>query len=123
MLPEFVTNQAGRVFVEKGWGYEDWIWNGEYCGKLLFFWAGKRCSFHYHPIKDEVLYLQSGRILMKYSDNDDLAHAHEIELTPGMAFHVTPGMRHQMIAEEESLIFEVSTHHEDDDSIRVVKGD
>lgn len=122
-LPEFVTNRTNRVFVKKGWGYEDWIWNGEYCGKLLFFCAGKKCSFHYHLIKDEVLFLQSGRILMKYSDNDDLSNACEIELMPGMAFHVMPGIRHQMIAKEESLIFEVSTHHEDNDSIRVVRGD
>lgn len=122
-MPDFITRQSDRVFVEKGWGYEDWIWNGEYCGKLLFFWAGKRCSFHYHEIKDEVLYVQSGRIIMRYSDNDDLDHAQSVTLMPGMAFHVTPGMRHQMIAEEESLIFEVSTHHENNDSIRVVRGD
>ena len=43
----------------KGWGFEDWIANGEYCGKLLFFEKGKRksiarCGFfipHYVLIK------------------------------------------------------------------------
>lgn len=122
-MSEFLTKPADRVFVEKGWGSEDWLWNGSYCGKLLFFWAGKRCSYHYHAIKDEVLYVQYGSILMKYADHDDLDRANEILLGPGMAFHVSPGLRHQMIAQEESLIFEVSTHHEDSDSIRVVKGD
>ena len=35
--------------VPKGWGYEKWIVNTpEYCGKLLFFNEGKRCSWHYH---------------------------------------------------------------------------
>ena len=51
-------------FVPKGWGYEKWIvFNGpEYCGKLLFFVKGKKCSWHYHEIKDEVFYIHSGAI-------------------------------------------------------------
>ena len=41
-------------FVKKGWGYEKWIVNKDlYCGKLLFFNAGKKCSWHYHVKKDE----------------------------------------------------------------------
>ncbi|BCU98886.1 MAG: hypothetical protein CM15mV24_1110 [Bellamyvirus sp.] len=48
--------------VPKGWGYEKWIVNTEeYCGKLLFFNEGKRCSWHYHKLKDETFYLQSGK--------------------------------------------------------------
>lgn len=120
----YLTKPANRTFVEKGWGFEDWIWNDEnYCGKRLFFNKNKRCSFHYHAIKDEVLYLQSGLIVMRYSLHDDLDHAEFDVLVPGSAFHVPPGLRHQMIAVEESMIFEVSTHHEDSDSIRVIKGD
>ena len=47
-------------FVPKGWGHEKWIVNTEeYCGKLLFFEEGKRCSFNYHKSKDETFYLQS----------------------------------------------------------------
>ena len=35
--------------VPKGWGWERWIVNcPEYCGKLLFFNKGKRCSWHFH---------------------------------------------------------------------------
>ena len=50
-------------YVPKGWGYEKWIVNNEmYCGKLLFIEKGKRCSWHYHKIKDETFYLQSGLI-------------------------------------------------------------
>ena len=48
--------------VPKGWGYEKWIVNcEEYCGKLLFFNKDKRCSWHYHKLKDEVFYVQSGK--------------------------------------------------------------
>lgn len=123
MKCEYLTNPEERIRVEKGWGYEDWLWNEEYCGKILFFKSGKRCSWHYHPIKDEVLTLFSGKIVLKYSKEDDLEKSEEIVMIPGMAFHVVPGIRHQMIALEDSHMFEVSTHHEDEDSIKVIRGD
>ena len=42
------------TFVPKGWGFEKWIVNcDEYCGILLYFVIGKRCSWHYHKLKDE----------------------------------------------------------------------
>lgn len=110
--------------VEKGWGHEKWIVNKpEYCGKVLVFNKGKRCSWHFHKIKDEVFYLQSGKILVKYSENDNIDQAIEITLFPGDAFHVKTGLRHQMIAEEDSELFEFSTQHFDEDSYRIVKGD
>ena len=63
-------------FVPKGWGFEKWIVNcEEYCGKLLYFAKDKKCSWHYHKIKDEVFYIQSGKILVKYSDSDDINDA------------------------------------------------
>ena len=59
-------------YVEKGWGYEKWIVNKEeYCGKLLFFKEGKQCSWHYHKKKDEVFYLQSGKMIVRYSEGDN----------------------------------------------------
>ena len=62
--------------VPKGWGYEKWIVNNEaYCGKLLFFLRDKKCSWHYHVLKDEVFYVQSGKILVKFSEDDDLETA------------------------------------------------
>ena len=43
--------------VPKGWGYEKWIVNTEeYCGKLLHLIKGKKCSWHYHTLKDETFY-------------------------------------------------------------------
>ena len=57
-----------RIFVPKGWGYEDWIVNNDkYCGKELFFKKGKRCSYHYHELKDETFYIASGQLLITYS--------------------------------------------------------
>ena len=69
--------------VPKGWGWERWIVNcPEYCGKLLFFNKGKRCSWHFHKIKDEVFYLQSGKMMVYYSMNDDIKEANQIVLNP-----------------------------------------
>lgn len=111
-------------YVEKGWGYERWVVNSpEYCGKLLYFNEGKRCSWHYHKVKDEVFYLQSGKLLVKFSDDDDLETAKELVLEKGQNFHVYRGLRHQMIALEDTELFEFSTTHFDEDSYRVVKGD
>lgn len=111
-------------FVKKGWGYERWIVNKEeYCGKLLFFNKGKRCSWHYHKIKDEVFYLQSGKMIVKFSEEEDIQQAEEILLEPGQNFYIYPGLKHQMIALEDSELYEFSTQHFDEDSYRVIRGD
>jgi len=109
-------------FVPKGWGFEKWIVNNsEYCGKLLYFVKGKKCSWHYHILKDETFYVQSGKILLKYSESD--SPFFEKILRPGDIFHVYRGLRHQMIALEDTELFEFSTQHFDEDSYRVIKGD
>jgi len=110
--------------VDKGWGHEKWIVNKEqYCGKLLFLKEGKRCSWHYHKIKDEVFYLQSGKIIVKHSWDEDINSCEETVLTPGMNFYIPTGLKHQMIALEDSEVFEFSTQHFDEDSHRIIKGD
>lgn len=110
--------------VPKGWGWERWIVNcPEYCGKLLFFNKGKRCSWHFHKIKDEVFYLQSGKMIVFYSMNDNIKEANQIILNAGEKFHVPTGLRHQMVALEDSELFEFSTQHFDSDSHRIIKGD
>ena len=111
-------------FVPKGWGFEKWIVNNEeYCGKLLYFVKGKKCSWHYHIKKDEVFYLHSGKIRVIFNTENDIETAEEIILGPGDNFHVYRGLRHQMQALEDSELFEFSTQHFDSDSYRIIKGD
>ncbi len=109
--------------VEKGWGYEKIIVNKSYCGKILHFNKDKRCSFHYHIVKDECFYLERGLIRLLYSMDDDYAKAKEVILRPGDKFEIPIGMRHQMIALEESDLYEFSTTHYDEDSYRIIRGD
>ena len=109
---------------QKGWGYENWIVNNiDYCGKLLFFHKDKKCSWHYHKIKDETFYLQSGKILLLYGDSDDIEKANQLILNSGDSFHIYTGLKHRMIALEDSELFEFSTQHFDSDSYRIEKGD
>lgn len=120
-------------FVPKGWGYELWLVNKEeYCGKLLFFVKGKKCSYHYHRIKDETFYVHSGKIELMYSDDPDLDKGfvwqgrdkrERVILSKGDVFHIPVGRRHQMRALEDTELFEFSTQHFDTDSYRIVKGD
>ena len=111
-------------FVPKGWGFEKWIVNNdEYCGKLLYFVKGKKCSWHYHLLKDEVFYIQRGAVELIYSLQDNPEVADKIILIEGDKFHVPRGMRHQMFALKDTELFEFSTTHFDSDSIRIEKGD
>ena len=108
----------------KGWGHELWIHNSElYCGKILYFVAGKKCSWHYHLNKDEVFYVQRGTIQLFFSKNDDLELADSVILDTGDSFHVIAGIRHQMMAIRETELFEISTMHEESDTFRLKKGD
>jgi len=117
-------NLSEIKYVSKGWGFEKWIVNcDKYCGKLLYFVKGKKCSWHYHKLKDETFYVQSGKILLKYYDEDDIAYAHEIILSPGDKFHIYRGLRHQMTALQDTELFEFSTKHLDEDSYRIITGD
>jgi len=110
-------------FVPKPWGYEKWIANNEeYCGKLLFLIKDKYSSWHYHKLKDETFYIQSGMVVVKYSDGDDLETAETICLGRGDSFHVYRGLRHRIIALEDTELFEFSTQHFDEDSHRLIMG-
>jgi len=123
MLPEFHS---------KGWGYEAWIANNEkYCGKLLFFKKGKRCSLHYHKLKDETFYVHKGKLEIVYTivpeglnDFNSVWTLLTVKvLEPGDTFHVPVGMLHQMTGLEDTEMFEFSTQHFEEDSYRVKKGD
>ena len=115
-----------RIFVSKGWGYEDWIVNKEeYCGKLLFVKKGKKTSWHYHKEKDETLYVNLGILEVKWGWDDRLTKnfTHTTILEEGDSFHVPVLMRHQLKGLSDVDLFEFSTQHFDEDSIRVIKGD
>lgn len=108
----------------KGWGFELWIVNKpEYCGKLLRFEKGKKCSFHFHKQKDETFFCGRGKIKVLHGYDEDIEKAAETILSEGESFYVPAGLIHQMIAIEETDLYEFSTQHFEEDSYRVIKGD
>lgn len=109
--------------VEKGWGKEIIFANNDlYCGKLLSFKSGSKFSMHFHLKKDETWYLNQGRILLRWINTTD-ASRHEMILEVGDVWRNKPCEPHQVEALEDSVIFEVSTTHFDNDSYRVEPGD
>lgn len=111
--------------VVKGWGYELWITNNEkYCGKILHFHDGKKCSWHKHELKEEHFWIKEGFIEITFGETDDISEAKKVILSPGDAFHVPIGLRHQMKAVfGPATMIEFSTQHFDSDSIRITQGD
>ena len=117
------TNITTPKRVEKKWGYELWIHNdNEYCGKLLVFTKDRsRFSMHYHLQKKETWYIQEGRFQFNYIDVEN-GKLKGTKLEKGQSVLIERGQPHQLIAlEDNSIVFEVSTEHFDEDSYRVYR--
>ena len=99
--------------VAKPWGHElIWAKTDRYVGKILHIRAGEALSLQYHRIKDETIMVLSGRMTFVYYTDGDTPHTRE--LGPREPFHITPGLRHRMIALEDTQVIEVSTPELDD---------
>ena len=108
----------------KGWGRELWIVNSElYCGKILELNKGKRCSIHYHELKDETFYILSGHVQMNVYHNGYPGDSTILLMKPGDTLHIPRQRIHQFIGLENSKILEISTQHFEEDSYRLLKGD
>jgi mannose-6-phosphate isomerase-like protein (cupin superfamily) len=107
-----MTNQNVKR-IEKPWGYElHWAQTDQYVGKILFIKAGESLSVQYHRIKDETIFIQSGK--MAFYVGTDINNLERVELTPGMSYRIQPGVIHQMESLEDCTVYEVSTPQLDD---------
>jgi quercetin dioxygenase-like cupin family protein len=108
--------------VPKGWGKEIiFVNNDEYCGKLLCFEKDKKFSMHYHIKKKETWYVSKGSfILIWVETNSGTTYTEYLKV--GDVITNERGEPHQLIALEDSEVFEVSTKHYDEDSFRMWKG-
>lgn len=108
--------------VPKGWGKEIiFVNNDEYCGKILCFEKDKKFSMHYHLKKKETWYVAKGRLILIWVETDS-GTTHTEYLNVGDVITNERGEPHQLIALEDSEVFEVSTKHYDEDSFRMWKG-
>jgi mannose-6-phosphate isomerase-like protein (cupin superfamily) len=99
--------------VDKPWGHElIWAHTDRYVGKILHIKKGHALSLQYHVKKDETIFIQSGKMRFEhFADGEEPKHT---DLGPGEAFHITPHLRHRMIALEDTDVLEVSTPELDD---------
>src|SRR5918995_890358 len=105
-----LTSRAETI--QKPWGYElIWAHTERYVGKILHINQGESLSYQYHRVKDETIRLLSGAMDMDLETNGVKA---KISLKPGDCLHITPGMKHRMIAVEDCDVLEVSTPELDD---------
>lgn len=100
--------------ISKPWGYElIWAETDRYVGKILHIDAGHALSLQYHERKDETVYVLSGRMTFEHGAEGN-APLERITLEAGDSFHITPRLRHRMIAETDCDILEASTPELDD---------
>jgi mannose-6-phosphate isomerase-like protein (cupin superfamily) len=101
--------------IPKVWGNEKWLENNEkYCCKVLSVKKGYQCSLHYHKKKDETFVVTSGHIRLELGKE-------VLHLRPGAFIRIPPRTKHRFTGIEDSLIMEVSTHHDEADSYRLEK--
>jgi quercetin dioxygenase-like cupin family protein len=119
-MPRVETDEEVR-FVPKLWGWEQWIANNEsYCGKVVFIKSGQHSSYHFHPIKDQVLHVQEGLIHLVFEDPETKEPTLNL-VRKGMSFRIPPGMKHQFQAVRDTMMVEVSTHHSDVDVVMITR--
>jgi mannose-6-phosphate isomerase-like protein (cupin superfamily) len=117
-------NSCPLKIVPKKWGFEKWIVNNEkYCGKILYIIKDYGCSWHFHKIKDETFYVQSGKIILYYGHDKDFSKASSVILEKGDHHHIPTGLIHKMVALQDTELFEFSTQHFDEDSYRIISNE
>ena len=97
--------------IEKPWGYEILLSppDAPYTSKLIHVRAGKRLSLQVHDLKVETQTLVAGKGVLVLEGAD--GQLHEIEMQPGVGYHIAVGQRHRTCAapDGDATIFEAST--------------
>src|ERR1041385_278932 len=79
--------------VHKPWGHETiWAHTEQYVGKILHIKAGEVLSKQYHNVKDETVYLLSGKLIYRIWEGDTLK---PVDLQIGQAYRITPEPIHR----------------------------
>ena len=100
-------------YVEKPWGHEIiWASTDLYIGKVIHINAGCMMSLHHHDMKDETLYVYSGKVDVLIQDNDGNMPSHVY--SESSTIHIPAGVNHRIIAVTDAELLEASTPFPDD---------
>lgn len=106
--------------VDKVWGHEVWLVNEpEYCGKLLYLRLDHHCSYHRHLRKKETFIVRGGTVQLEIAVPGRISGT--LTLQEGQSFTITPGTWHRFYGVTDAEILEVSTHHDDEDVVRLAE--
>ena len=102
--------------VDKVWGEEIILVNSHlYCGKLLIGDRGAESSYHYHKKKQETFYAIEGYAVLTIEGKEYLLSPVTRPKT------IEPEERHSFRAITEVVILEISSHHDDEDVVRLTE--
>jgi mannose-6-phosphate isomerase-like protein (cupin superfamily) len=110
------------TIIEKPWGTEQiWQTGGwrQISSKILYLKEGYRTSLKYNNIKNEVLFILSGRLLLTYS-NERFRQNKEFKscyLTAGETINIQSECPYRLKAIEDTVVVEVGDRPSTQDSI------
>jgi mannose-6-phosphate isomerase-like protein (cupin superfamily) len=99
---------------EKPWGNEA-VWatggNSRIIGKVLFLKKGCRNSLKYNVIKDETLFVMTGKLLLTFADEGFAKHKiwKTREVRSGETINIQSGCPYRIKAMKDSTIIEIGT--------------
>ena len=105
---------------EMYWGNIQTMVNKDYCGKRILVRKGKHSSLEFHCQKTEGYYIHSGNMLLHLRAGR--AEDKFFELKEGSSSFMPPGLMHQRGGLEDTVIIEISTRNDDNDSFLVEDG-
>ena len=118
----FNAVQSGCKVVKKGWGAEVHIVNHHlYCLKYLIFFKDRKFSYHFHERKQECWHCLVGGFDLRLRRLD--GEEEQLAFKCGNVIELLPTEVHQLTAQQNSVIVEVSTQSFNEDSIRIEVGD
>jgi mannose-1-phosphate guanylyltransferase len=114
-----IKRPVARFPIAESMGPREWgeeillvLANGKYSMKRLYIKAGKYGGLQYHRQKDEASYIVSGKMVLRYENEEGILV--DKEVGPGDWFHFPNGCIHQEIAITDVVRIEVSTPHFND---------
>lgn len=100
-------------YVEKPWGNETWITvTQHYALKLINLKKNSRTSLQYHNLKEEHIFVLSGKLSIEEDGENGSLKA--VTYEPGEIAHYPALSKHRLSALEDSTFIEVSTPFMDD---------
>src|SRR5438874_85392 len=89
-----MSGRSTVVHVPKPWGHETiWAHTDQYVGKILHIKAGEALSVQYHNVKDETVYLLSGRLIYRVWANEE---PRDVQLEIGESFRITGHLKEKV---------------------------